>query len=218
MSDPTPVTTRIITADKGSSRNVNATLKSPEVIQVNARSAIARASGSMPTSRQTESAETKNDPIMAPHATAPDTDFVSRRPTPAFTRNPRKGRSGISSSMPPPQPWNAKAAKSAKKRLALRALRALCSTSSSPFQRRPGVGVQRFLVAEERDDDRQTDGRFRRRHGHHEEHDDLPVGRSERAPERDERQVHRVQHDLDRQENRDQVAPDEHTRGADREQ
>ena len=45
-----------------------------------------------------------------------------------------------------------------------------------------------------------------------------PSADAERAAERDERQVHGVQHDLDRQQDRDQVAAHEHAGRADREQ
>ena len=49
----------------------------------------------------------------------------------------------------------------------------------------------------------ETDSRFRRGDGHDEEHDDLPVKAPQLPTERDEREVDGVQHDLDRQENRD---------------
>ena len=58
------------------------------------------------------------------------------------------------------------------------------------FNEREGVGVERFAVAEQRDDDRQADRGFGGGHGHDEEHDDLPVDGAERAAERHERQVH----------------------------
>ena len=45
-----------------------------------------------------------------------------------------------------------------------------------------------------------------------------PSADAERAAEGDEGQVHRVQHDLDRQQDRDQVAAHEHAGRADREQ
>src|SRR5438874_7893780 len=94
-----PVTTRIITADNGSTRSVKLAVKSPDVIHVKIGFAIARDSGSMPTSRTTAASETANDPSIAPHATAPDAALLRRRPTLAFTRKPRNGRSGISSNM-----------------------------------------------------------------------------------------------------------------------
>src|SRR5581483_5815027 len=188
ISDPIPVTTRIITADSGSSRSVKPTLKSPDVIHVNTASLIARDSGSSATSRATAASETTNDAMIAPHATAPEAPRLRRRPALVLTRKPRNGSSGISSSI------------------------------ALPLQFRERVRVQRFLVPEQADHDREADRRLRRRDRHDEEHDDLPVGRPERAAERHEREVHRVQHDFDRQQDRDQVAADEHAGGADREQ
>src|SRR6266853_2825846 len=92
------------------------------------------------------------------------------------------------------------------------------SSSMSPLQASERLGVQRLAMAEQADDDREADGGFGCGHGHHEEHDDLAVGCAERAAERDEAQVHRVQHDLDREQDRDDVAADQHTRRADGEQ
>src|SRR3954462_2707248 len=198
ISEPMPVMTRIITADNGSRRSVKSALKSPEVIQVKTWFTIARASGSSWTRRTTDSSDTAKEPIIAPQATAPAAALDTRRPKLALTRNPRNGRSGISSSIER-TPRRHEGTK----------------TSQLPFQARKRFRVQRLAVPEQRDDDREADGRFRRRDGHHEEHDDLPVGGAERAAERDERQVHRVQHDLDRQQDRDQVAADEHAGGAD---
>ena len=65
---------------------------------------------------------------------------------------------------------------------------------------------------------RQADRRFGGGDGHDEERDDLAVHGPEVAADGDERQVDRVQHDLDRQQHRDQVAAQEHAGGADREQ
>src|SRR5262245_31412332 len=92
------------------------------------------------------------------------------------------------------------------------------SSSMSPLQRRERIGAERLPVAEERNHERQPDGRLGRRDGHDEEHDDLPVDGAAVAADRHEHQVHRVQHDLDRQEDRDQVAAEEHAGGPDREQ
>src|SRR5688572_8068097 len=70
-------------------------------------------------------------------------------------------------------------------------------------------------MAEQGDDQRQPDGRFRGGHRHHEEGDDLTVHVAAITAERDERQVHRVQHDLDRQQNRDQIPAEKDARRAD---
>src|SRR5262249_55416760 len=95
MSDPIPVTTRIITADSGSSRNASATEKSPEVSHVNARWTRTRLSGSIPTSLTTAATEMANDISMAPHAIAPAALLLRRRPKLAFSTKPMSGRSGI---------------------------------------------------------------------------------------------------------------------------
>ena len=101
-----PVTTRIINADSGSSRSVKFTLKSPEVIQVKIGWAIERDSGARATSSATARADTANDASMAPHAIAPATRVLTRRPKLALSRKPTNGRSGISSSIrcSPPRP------------------------------------------------------------------------------------------------------------------
>src|SRR3954468_4277074 len=72
------------------------------------------------------------------------------------------------------------------------------SASISPLQRRKGVGVQRLASAEQRDHQRQADRRFGGGDGDDEEHDDLSVDVAGVAAECHERQVDRVQHDLDR--------------------
>src|SRR4051812_49406441 len=219
ISDPMPVMTRIITDASGSRRSVNPAVKSPDAIHVNTWLTIARDSCAMPSRRHTESSDTTNDPPIAAQATAPDTGLLRRRPRKALTRNPRNGSSGISSNMS--RRGNAKRAKHAKITfaMALCGVRGLCVPRFSlPFQRRERIRVERLFVAEKPDDDGEADGGFGGGHGHHEKDDDLPIGRPQRAPEGDKRQVHGVQHDFDRQEDRDQVAPQEHARRADRKQ
>src|SRR3954451_24476897 len=71
-------------------------------------------------------------------------------------------------------------------------------------------------MPEERDDQREADRRFGGGDGHDEKGDDLPVDRPAIPPDGDERDVHRVEHDLDREQDRDQVAAQEHAGGANR--
>src|SRR5678815_2153503 len=123
---------------------------------------------------------TPNEAPMAAQATRPDTFFGSRRPSVALTTKPRNGRSGISSS------------------------------TRSPLQARELVRVERFPGPEERDHDRQPDRGFRRCHRHHEEHDDLSVHRLPVLAGGDEREIDGVEHHLDREEDGDEVAPEEH--------
>src|SRR6187401_616563 len=73
-------------------------------------------------------------------------------------------------------------------------------------------------MPEQRDDDREADGGLGGGDGHHEERDDLAVDVAGETPERHEREVHGVQHDLDREQDGDQVTAQEHTRRADGEQ
>src|SRR5437763_2473733 len=67
-------------------------------------------------------------------------------------------------------------------------------------------------------DDGQPDDDLGRGHHHDEERHDLPVQAAVDAAERDEREVRRVQHQLDAHEQHDRVAPDQHTDRADGEQ
>src|SRR5205823_5056668 len=76
----------------------------------------------------------------------------------------------------------------------------------------------RATGAEDRHDDREPDDDLGRGHDHHEERDDLPVERAVDPGEGDERQVDRVEHQLDAHEHDDRVAADEHTGRADGEQ
>src|SRR5215510_1042064 len=103
MSDPMPVTTRIITADRGSSRNASGTEKVPDVNHVNARWTRTRLSGSIPTSLTTAATEMANDISIAPQAIAPDAPLLRRRLKLAFSTKPTSGRSGIRSSISPLQ-------------------------------------------------------------------------------------------------------------------
>jgi hypothetical protein len=50
-------------------------------------------------SLQTDSADTRNAPIIVRHARPPEMDFGSRRPKKALITKPRNGRDGISTSM-----------------------------------------------------------------------------------------------------------------------
>src|SRR5215204_601940 len=129
MSDPMPVTTRIITADSGSSSSVKSARNVPEVIHEKIRSSMTRSSGASASNRNTATAATRNDAMMAAQAAPPDSAFDRRRPTDAFTRNPRNGRSAISSS----------------------------TARLLPLQHPVHIGIERLPVPEQRDDDRQAD-------------------------------------------------------------
>src|SRR5436190_10888732 len=156
ISDPMPVTTRIIKADSGSSRSVKSARNVPAAIHEYTRSSISRPSGSRPSSLNTPTTAMTNDARIAAQAIPPDKAFDRRRPTDAFTRNPRNGRGAIASS----------------------------TARLLPLQHPVHFRVERLAVPEQGDHDAQADRGFGGSHGHHEEHDDLPVSAAEDAAER----------------------------------
>src|SRR5437867_2226284 len=184
ISDPIPVTTRIIKADKGSTRSVKLTLKAPDVIQLKTRWLTRRDSGGSAARFHAVTTAMRNDASTEPQAIVPAAALPTRRPRPAVSRKPTNGRSGI-------------------------------RRSTSPLERRERIGIERFAMTEEGDDDGETHGCLGRRDRHREENDDLSVRRAERAAEGHERQVDGVQHDFNRQKDRDQVPPDEDAGRAD---
>src|SRR5688572_27075414 len=183
-----PVTTRIITAERASSLSARSSEKSPAVIHVKSVWLICRFSGGMAASAITCITEIPNESTITAVARPPEIDFGRRFPRKALTRKPPNGSSGISAS------------------------------TGSPLEARKGFGVERLAMAEQGDHERQADRRLGGGDGHDEEGDDLPVDLAELAAERDERQVDGVQHDLDRHQQRDDVAAQEHARRADGEQ
>src|SRR5262245_18991130 len=119
----------------------------------------------------------------------------SRRPTTAVIRNPISGRNRTA--------W----------------IRPSISRGSLAH-RVVLVDERRPLVAEDRDDDREADGRLGGGDGHDHERDHGAVRaerRHERA-ERDDRKVDRVEHQLDRHQHADRVAPGEEPEHPDPEQ
>src|SRR6476659_1072953 len=122
--------------------------------------------------------------------------FPRRRPTSAVNRKPSSGRAMIAG------------------------IRVSNISGRSLPHRVVLVDERRLLAAVDRDDDRQTDGRIGGGDGHHEEGDHGAAGpetRHERA-ERDDREVDRVQHQLDRHQHADRIAPGEEAEHPDREQ
>src|SRR5512138_624874 len=86
-----------------------------------------------------------------------------------------------------------------------------------PPQQVEGAGIDALGVTEYRDDDRKADGGLGRGHRHHEEHEDLALDPD--APrDRDERKVHRVQHELDAHEQDDRIASENDAGDTEREQ
>src|SRR5690606_22039650 len=133
----------------------------------------------IPMRDQTWAAAMRNEATITAQASPPDTDRGSRFPIVALTRKPANGSRGISAS------------------------------TGSPFESRERLGVERLPMAEQGNDEREADGRLGGGDGHHEEGDDLPVHGALLAAEGHEGQVHRVQHDLDGEQQRDDVAAQE---------
>src|SRR6266404_6201988 len=92
------------------------------------------------------------------------------------------------------------------------------SLCHSPFEQVDPVHVDRFLVAEERDENREADRRLGGRDRDDEEHDDLALEGPQRRAVADQGEVRRVHHHLDREEDRDRAAPQERAREPDREE
>src|SRR5690606_7805304 len=80
------------------------------------------------------------------------------------------------------------------------------------------VYVDGDLVAEDGDDDGEADGGLGGGYAHHEEHQDMPGDVAEGLAERHQREVHRVQHQLDGEEDHDGVPAQQHAEHADREE
>src|SRR6185436_12954295 len=183
-----PVMTRIITADSASSRSERSSEKSPTLIQLKSVWTIWRLSGGMPANASTCITAIANESAITAVARPPEIDFGRRFPRNALTRNPPNGRSGMRAS------------------------------TGSPFQRRERFGIERFAMAEQANHEREADRRFSGSDGHDEERDDLAIDFAELPAERHERQVDGVQHDLDRHQQRDEVAAQKYAGRADGEQ
>src|SRR5688572_12334190 len=110
---------------------------------------MARDSGAMPISCHTTIADTTNEATIASDASPPETPFGRRRPEVALMTKPTSGKSGISAST------------TGVPRSKGKGQRSKARARISPFQRREGVGVERFAVTEERNHDGQADRRLR---------------------------------------------------------
>ena len=93
---PTPVTNRAMVIDRGSTRKATSTWNEPELIHVNRVWVKTRSSPSSPTRpKNTITAVRKAAPIMAV-ASHPARGSPRRLPATSRTRNPVRGRAGIS--------------------------------------------------------------------------------------------------------------------------
>src|SRR5467141_25676 len=179
MRNPTPVTTSIITALRGSSAKRTSAWKSPDWIQVKSACVTRRPSGGSASS-----------PAKQPTAIRKE---IPAEPTPIALTTFR-------GSFPAPTPFTIAPSSG---------IRGTSQRSESPtlsFQEVHVVHVRGLPVAEDRDQDGEAHGHFRGRDRHHEEDEDLAVHLPVEFRERHEAQVHRVQHQLDRHED-DERAP-----------
>src|SRR5438132_1653979 len=196
IRNDTIVTTSSIAVDSGSMSAATSTRKSPTVMKLYSgtmlRSEPARTSRKMPIA-------TTADAPIASEAIGPVHCLSQRRPNSTLIKNAASGKAGMSQAL-----WI--------NGLALHLVDL--------------VHVHGRAVAVRGKDDREPDGDLGCR-DHEHEHDEHAASLIERvaraelagAPrEGDEREVARVQHELDAHEDHDRVAADEHTGGADEEQ
>src|SRR5262245_49006148 len=203
IRNPTPVTTRIITADSASSENPHVISSAspcdptpPSGSHVPSASVVkCRSSEGSDASPRTAPAERRNASSTAPHAIHPTARFERRTPTIPLIADPAIGSSGISQIFS----------------------RKNCIVPL-PLQERDLVDVDRLLQAEQCDRDREADRGLRGGERHHEEDVDLSLGSAPLPGERQEREVPRVQHQLDAHQDRDRPAAEEDPHDPDREE
>src|SRR5690242_7664118 len=200
ISEPTPVISSTKLIDSGSIRSPKSTCRLPTGIQSNTCRFCTRWSAGRPVEEKnritpyTKDATTVAQPSRWPQAS--DALPPSRR-----TAAPISGNA-TSSQAPPAAPlasWTPWASWKVDD-----------TDYPSVLQQVGVVHGGRPAGTENRHDDRESDDHLGRGHHHHEEGHDLAVQRTVDPRERDQRQVHRVQHQLDAHEHDDRVAPDQH--------
>src|SRR3990170_6682834 len=190
ISAPTPVTTSVIVIESGSTRTVASNVKPPDPIHSKSRTAWRRSSpGDERSSRSTRTP--RPNPAATRIVASQPAHLPSRRPTNRLTAAPASGSVGMS------QAWSI--------------------IRSSP-QHAHVVDARALPPPIDVHDDRQADHDLGRGDHHGEERKDLPVQVAVHPTERDEREVHAVQLELDGHEDDQRVLPDEHADGPDREQ
>src|SRR5439155_8465618 len=89
---------------------------------------------------------------------------------------------------------------------------------SLPFQQVTPIHVERLAIPEYCNNQRQADGGLRSGDNEYKEHKDLPADLTVLGGERHKREVDRIEHDFDRQQQSDNVAFGEETQHADQKQ
>src|SRR5215207_2973751 len=192
----TPVTTRAMTADRGSQRRSKATRRSPETNHWYPRRIWVRSSPECDSSSKKAATATTKAAATARVAIQP-ARARRRWPNSTLTANPARGRTGSSQ---------------------IRRVAPVAFRAPSPLEQVDVVDRDRRALAEDGDKDAEADHDLGGGHHHHEEGQHLAVQGAVGLGEGDERQVDRVQHQLDAHEHHDGVAPDQHSGHADAEQ
>src|SRR5690554_1057975 len=216
MSEPTNVTSSTNVIDSGSTRMPRSTLNAPPGSQVPSSSSRTRSedpsSATHIATATTSAATGVAVPSRWPHRSA-------RRPVSSRTAAPASGSATSSHARPRAPSAGATAdAGPAAVSTAGRPPSAVVITRSSALQQVDVVDRGRAAGAVDRHDDRQPDDHLGGRDDHDEERHHLAREVAVHPRERHERQVGRVEHELDAHEDDDRVAPDEHGQRADREQ
>src|SRR3954454_16818419 len=207
ISEPTPVISSTNAADSGSNSSPARTSSEPAEMKVNKSTptdfSSSPASWTVHARPRANAATTVAVPSRWPHRSV-------RRPPSSSTAAPASGNA-ISSQDQPSSPS--------------------AGNTSAGNVSDTGVPVSRSVLEKvgvvdrggpagpvDRHDDREADDDLSCRDDHHEEGHDLAVEAAVGAGEGDQRQVHRVQHELHAHEHDDRVAAHEHADGADREE
>src|ERR1700732_104865 len=127
----------------------------------------------------------KKERATEPMANRLTIDLGILRPNSPLIRKPRKGRIGMSQRY-----------------------------MMSVLHRAYVVDHERVAILEDRQDDGQANRGLSRSHHHHEKAEYVAIHLLQRVGERDEREIHRVEHQLDRHENRNDVAAIDEARHA----
>src|SRR5918992_1410692 len=217
-----------MTIDSGSTRSSMGARKEPTEIHSKSITDVVRPSWPAPRRSMKISSATTNDPPTSSDASPP---AIRRSGLPATISRtaPASGSAGTSQmrsvirdrgSTRGACPWPATplADDSRGPRPAYAALRSGCEMTASPSEDVDVVDAGGHAPAEDGHDDGQTDHHLGRRHDHGEEGQDLSADLAQLPGERDQRQVDRVQLELDRHEDHQGVPPDQDADRADREQ
>src|SRR5512140_571542 len=177
MRKQTHVTTSEKTRDRASNRNDIPGFKPPASNQVQYEAVKLSPGGGEPAKRSARMSVSAAETPTSPTPIAATSRRDIARPKIPRTRKPRSGRTGMS-----------------QRRVAMSAL-----------HRPGGVGIERLEMAADLKDEGQAQRDLGRGHGQDEEKDDLSVRLAPSGPGRDEGQSGRVDHDLERHQDEQEI-------------